>query len=457
MRIKVCDLPQRLLIGLSGGADSVALLLLLLDGGAQVTAVHVNHGLRGAESDADEAFVRALCEKRAVPLLVYRAEPPAHPSENWAREARYGFFRKAMQESRSEALVLAHHRDDQAETLLLHLLRGAGLSGLTGMAERTTVDGLCILRPLLAYSRAELRAYLLEREQPWREDASNADARYLRNALRNDVLPRLEQLLPGAGARIAQTAALLREEDAAIASLAARFLASHPGDALPIADLRDQPAGMQKRILRAWWATMAVPREERSLSADQTAALHALVDAPASTRCNLPGGWHGQRGWTHLHLIPPIEAAGLREIPALESPLLRAENFAGDPGDGQRSQAIPRAWLAACTVRSRRKGDFIRPFGSQGRQSLQDYLVNRRIDAAFRDRVPLLCRGSEVLLAGGVGAGCIPPMNEMDDPVLLRWTSAFPWQRDRKKKEDYPRDRDQCEDLRGLEEHSCHP
>ncbi len=426
--IKLHDLPQRLLVGLSGGADSVALLLLLLDEDAQVMAVHVNHGLRGAESDGDEAFVRDLCAQRNVPLLVYRADPPEHPSEAWAREARYGFFRRAMQETHSDALVLAHHRDDQAETLLLHLLRGAGLTGLTGMAEHARVEEMNILRPLLAYSRAELRAYLNEKKQPWREDASNADPRYLRNALRTDVLPRLERLIPGAAARLAQTATLLREEEAALVSLADSFLAAHPGDALPLARLRDQPGGLQKRILRAWWTRIAAPREERSLTALQTEALQSLMDAPASTRCNLPGDWHGQRGWTHLHLISPEEAAQMQETLALESPLLRVEAFAGDPGDGQGRQALPRAWLAACTVRSRRKGDFIRPFGSQGRQSLQDYLVNRRIDAAFRDRVPLLCRGSEVLLAGGVGAGHIPRMNEMDDPVLLRWTAAFPWQ-----------------------------
>ena len=131
----------RLLIGLSGGADSVALLHLLLDAGAEVAAVHVNHGLRGAESDGDEAFVRNLCANLNVPLHVYRADPPENPGENWAREVRYGFFRRAMQETGADALVLAHHRDDQAETLLLHLMRGAGLTGLTGMAADTQRDG----------------------------------------------------------------------------------------------------------------------------------------------------------------------------------------------------------------------------------------------------------------------------------------------------------------------------
>lgn len=433
MMNKLQGLPERLLVGLSGGADSVALLLLMLDSGAQVSAVHVNHGLRGEASDGDEAFVRALCEQHGVPLYAYRADPPDDPGEGWAREVRYGYFRQAMEASGADALVLAHHRDDQAETLLLHLMRGAGLNGLTGMSPDTEMEGMRVLRPLLAYSRAELRAYLMDKGQSWREDASNADPRYLRNAVRGELLPVMERLAPGAAQRLAAACALLAEDNAALDALAVEFLKENPGNALPLSALRIQQPGMQKRILRMWWTKVAAPVEERSLSASQTDALRALVDAPASSRCNLPGGWYGQAGWTHLHLIPPEEVQDIPESPALESPLLAVEAYDGDPGDGQGRQAIPRAWLTECTVRSRQKGDFIRPFGCVGRQSLQDYLVNRRIDAAFRDRVPLLCRGSEVLLVGGVGAGGIPHTKENDDPVLLRWTKAFPWQRKREK------------------------
>lgn len=427
--IKLTYLPGRLLVGLSGGADSVALVHLLLDAGCDVAAVHVNHGLRGDAADGDEAFVRILCEALNVPLMTFRADPPENPGEGWAREARYGFFRRAMAETGADALVLAHHRDDQAETLLLHLLRGAGLTGLTGMAADTTLDGMRILRPLLAYGRDELRAYLTERGITWREDGSNGDPRYLRNALRLEVLPVLDRLAPGASARMAATASLLQEDDAALDALAAGFLADHPGLALPLDALKKQPTGLQKRILRAWWTAHAPRTAERSLSAAQTDSLLALLDAPASARCNLPQGWHGQRGWTHLHLVSTNPDAGISEAGALTCPLLAIEPFTGESGDGRGSQAIPRAWLAECTVRSRRTGDVIRPFGSKGSQSLQDYFVNRRIDAAFRDQVPLLCRGSEVLLAMGVGAGNIPRTEEMDDPVLLQWKERFPWQR----------------------------
>lgn len=422
-------MPEHVLAGVSGGADSVALLYLLVRQGKRVCAVHVNHGLRGADSDEDECFVRSLCAKWQVPLRVYHAQPPARASENWAREARYAYFRQAMAETGAEALVLAHHRDDQAETLLLHLLRGAGLTGLGGMAEDTTVDGMRILRPLLAYSRQELHELLAGVGQCWREDASNSDPRYLRNALRAQALPLLERLVPGAAERLATTAKLLRADEAVLSGLTERFLRGHGGaDALPLKALQAEPEGMQRRILRAWWADRAgrtLP--ERTLSSRQTDALLCLLNAPAASRCNLPDDWHGQRGWTHVHLIPPHPVEPMPPQRLTESPLIVVQPFDGAAGDGRRSQAIPSAWLPELTVRTRQTGDWIVPFGSSGRQSLQDYLVNRRVDAPFRDQLPLVCRGSEVLLAGGVGAGGVPRIEDMEAPVLLVWKAAFPW------------------------------
>ena len=421
-------LPSRLLIGLSGGADSVALLQLAHDAGKAAAAVHVNHGLRGAASDGDEAFARGLCDALKVPLLVYRAEPPEHPGEGWAREARYAFFRQAMEATGADALALAHHRDDQAETVLLHLLRGSGLNGLGGMAQDAHVNGLRIVRPLLDCSRDELRQWLRQRGQVWREDESNQDARYLRNALRLDVLPMLERLAPGVSARLAETAALLRADEAVLHAQTMRFLDQHmQGRALPLAPLQAEMPAMQRRILRAWHQCQCGVGEERSLSAQQTEALRALIDANASARCNLPGDWHGQRGWTHLHLVSPEAASSMSPMDALCSPLLTTEPCQGHAGDGKRTQAIPRDMLVGLTVRSRQPGDWIIPFGGSGRQSLQDYMVNRRVDAPFRDAVPLLCRDNEVLLAGGVGAGNIPRMNDTTDHVLLRWQGAFPW------------------------------
>lgn len=424
-------LPHRLLAGISGGADSTALLHLLLCGGYDVTAVHVNHGLRGEASDGDEAFVRQLCDKLGVPLMVYRAEPPENPGEDWARQARMGFFREAMQVTGAEALALAHHRDDQAETLLMHLLRGAGLTGLCGMQPDAVVDGLRIVRPLLGYSRQELQQLLMEAGLSWREDASNADRRYLRNALRLDVLPMLEHLIPGAAERLAVTAGLLRADDEALNAQTVGFLARWGGKAyLPLHELRRQPLAIRRRILRLWWAQMTLQgRKERGLTAEQTESLISLLEASAGAQCSMPGGRLCRVGWTHLHLLADSPSGGISEQSLAKTDRVSVIERCDQPGDGATTQAIPRDMLPDLTVRSRRPGDWIIPFGSAGRQSLQDYFVNRHIDAPFRDRVPLVCRGSEVLLAGGVGAGNIPKQKNWHTCVLLRWNEEFPWQR----------------------------
>lgn len=422
-------LPHRLLAGISGGADSTALLYLLLCGGYDVTAVHVNHGLRGDASDGDEAFVRQLCDQLGVSLLVYRADPPENPGEDWARRARMGFFREAMRATGAEALALAHHRDDQAETLLMHLLRGAGLTGLRGMQPDAVVDGLRIVRPLLGYSRQELQHLLTDAGLSWREDASNADRRYLRNALRLDVLPMLEELIPGAAERLAATAGLLRADDEALNAQSVGFLARWGGESyLPLHELRRQPLAIRRRILRLWWAeSTGGGRKERNLTAEQTERLISLLEASAGAQCSMPGGRLCRVGWTHLHLLPDGPSGAISEQLLLETDRLSVMERCDQPGDGATAQAIPRDMLTDLTVRVKRPGDWIIPFGSTGRQSLQDYFVNRHIDAPFRDRVPLVCRGSEVLLAGGVGAGNIPRLNDLNTCVLLRWNEEFPW------------------------------
>lgn len=409
-------LPRRLLVGLSGGADSVALAWLLMQENLELCAVHVNHGLRGAASDGDEAFVRQLCREWNLPLDVYRAMPPERPGEDWARQARYGFFRQAMEKHGAEAIALAHHRDDQAETFLLHLLRGAGMTGLTAMAPDSRVLGVRVIRPLLGVSRQELRDMLARENIPWREDESNRDTHYLRNALRCQVLPLMEQLAPGASGRIAAAAELLRLDEAALEEQAQALVTEKAY--LPLCGLNGLPEGLLHRVLRRWWQCCAAPAEERSLSRLQTEALAGLVVAPVGSKCNLPMGWQGCRGWTHLHLL------GGQSTFAVQ---LKVSQGAASPGDGCRAQAMPAALYTQCVVRTRQPGDWIRPYGQDGRQSLQDYLVNRHVDAPFRGSIPLLCLGSQVLLAAGIGAGAVPRFDPAKDNVMLSWTGDMPW------------------------------
>lgn len=427
---KLLPLPGNVLLGMSGGADSMALCRLLMclreRGHVAFSAVHVNHGLRGNASDGDEQFVRDFCEDNDIPLRVKRLTPPDHPGENWAREARYAAFRETLAETGAQAVCLAHHRDDQAETLLLHLMRGTGLTGLCGMRRESTVLGVPVIRPLLAFSREELRAALVEAGQDWREDDSNGTDAYLRNRVRHELLPLMESMIPGATARMAGTAELLQPEEALLQRMAEESLTKAGETYLPLGALEQTEVEMHPRLVRTWLEGLSLDRQ-------QTAALCALKDATVGETCNLPGGLQGYRGYRCLH-VTGDEVSVYPETPvtgegsfSLGGVTLTVCSGGVNPGDGRRVQEMPRSLLNECILRTRRPGDFIRPFGMAGQQSLQDYFVNRRIDAPFRDVIPLLCRGSEVLLVCGVGAGDIPRWSREEDNLRLTWTGTMPW------------------------------
>ncbi|MBR4081618.1 MAG: tRNA lysidine(34) synthetase TilS [Clostridia bacterium] len=422
--------PGHVLLGLSGGADSMALCRILMclreRGHVAFSAVHVNHGLRGQESDGDEQFVRDFCLRHDIPLIVTRLTPPEHPGENWAREARYAAFADALRTTGAQAVCLAHHREDQAETLMMHLMRGAGLTGLCGMRPESVTLGVPVVRPLLEISRAELRDALGAARQPWREDGSNATDAYLRNRVRRQLLPMMETLLPGAEERIARTAVLLQPEDALLTRMAQDALKGAGETYLPLRLLQDAPAELHPRMMRTWLADYAI-------TGVQMAAMCALADMPVGATCNLPGGRQGYRGYRCIHVTggkvkasAPVAVTGEGAYAAGGVTLMVSPGSV-NPGDGRYAQEMPASLLEGCEVRTRRTGDVIRPFGMAGTQSLQDYLVNRRVDAPFRDRIPLLCRGSEVLLVAGVGAGNVPRWGGSDDMMRLTWNGCMPW------------------------------
>ena len=425
-----------LLAAVSGGADSVALLRLLCEerdrrpDDLTLYAIHVNHGLRGADADADEAFVLALCGRLRVPCRAVRLTPPAHPSEDWAREARY---RALTAEARrlGAAVVLAHHSRDQAETLLLHLLRGSGLNGLCGMRPVSGRDGVTLLRPLLAVSPEALRAYLTRLGQDWREDASNAADDYLRNRVRHHLLPMMEELAPGAAGRLAGTAERLRADEEALAAAAEHFLTAHSAERLldkPATAL--QPEGLRARILRQWVLreTGLVPDEPHTR---QLTRLLQTTGVPAE----LGHGWSVYGGTAYLHLLNTRDAPPPREELPLTGPgtytlgqaTVTVTRAAAMRGAGKTFQYIPEDMADGLVLRTRRTGDRLRPFGQKGSQSLQDYLVNRHVDAPFRDRLPLLCRGSEVLWVAGIGGGDVPDVTGRSGLYRLELGGVCPW------------------------------
>src|SRR5713101_543462 len=230
-----------ILVGLSGGADSVALMHALLDlrerFGMRIAAAHLNHRIRGLESDRDENFVREMCARLGIELNVARARGLDADSANLeerARDARYRFLNRAADALGADFIALAHHADDQAETVLMRMLRGAGSAGLAAMAERGPGR---LIRPMLGLFRAEILAYLRARGFAFVEDSSNRSSEILRNRIRTELVPMLERdYAPGLRRRLVEIAGEMRSVDDFMAAAASiEFAAMRSEDALDVA------------------------------------------------------------------------------------------------------------------------------------------------------------------------------------------------------------------------------
>ncbi len=437
LRLKLSPIEAgKYLIGLSGGADSVALVTMLIpdmrSGKIRLMAVHVNHGLRAEASDEDERFCTALCKKEGIPLVTFRADLAGRTDEDSARKARYAAFRAQYEAYGADALILAHHADDQAETFLMRLLRGAGTEGLACMKADAEAEGMRILRPMLSIRRDEIRDALRKDGISWREDESNLDTAYLRNRIRQELIPAMEQISGTAVRKISEAARLTDEDNRVLNELALDITGRvADGPVLDAEALQTEPEALQKRVLRIWWQENAPALPEHTLSTAQTEALRGLLDIQRG-KINLPGETHAVRSGRYLFLklpgtaIPePVTVTGPETV--FGSFRLTASASEGNPGDGRHAQEVPQGFARGCVIRTRQPGDRIRPFGSSGSRKLQDYLTDRKIPEPFRDMIPLLCRDQEVLLVCGVGAGDIPGWNPDTPTERLTWHGKTPW------------------------------
>ncbi len=432
---------DRLAVGLSGGADSVALLLMLRERhGGGLLAVHVHHGIRGEAADGDERFCRELCAREGIPLRVERLDLGPDCSEDRARQARYAALRRVCAEEGITRLALAHHMDDQAETLLLRLIRGSGTAGLGAMAAESEWYGLTVLRPLLGFAREALRRWLRERGQDWREDESNADPRYLRSRVRTELLPLMESMNPGMAARLSRTAALLREDEDMLTASAEALLLQDGGPRWLRAEaLTAAQPPVQSRALRLWWERAhGLELPEHTLSYEQTLGLRALAGAPSGTGRNLPDGWRAVRGAHFLHLVPPDtepdEPLPLRETRSLNGLTVSLTARQGEEADGKRTAVLPPETADRCVLRTPRPGDVITPEHSGHARPLREFLRARGVETPFRRWIPVLCSGSEVLMVPGLGRS--EQLARAADGLLLRWTGPMPWTNDRTGEED---------------------
>jgi tRNA(Ile)-lysidine synthase len=402
-----------LLVAVSGGVDSVVLLHLLQGlapgAGLRLAAAHLDHGLRGAESAADAAFVVALCERLNVPLLAARRTVHRRPGESLqaaARRVRYRFLRAAVRRSGARAVATAHHADDLAETVLMRLLAGAGSAGLAAMARPR--PGL--LRPLLDHPKGDLIAYAEARSLTFREDGSNRDPKYARNRLRTEVLPALAAVQPNVVAALGREARLLADEADFIARAAAEAWKSI-GDAGGPAGTPGLPAGATT-LARAGLAALH-PAVARRLVADLvarlpgrrgTAAVEAVLDlarGPSGRVADLGGGVRAEARYGLLVLAParaerdPDAGAVTLRVPGL-TPVpwaglsIEAAYRAADGAKGW-IYVDPEAVTLPLVARPRRAGDRFRPAGMGGRsRSLKRLLIDRKVPRDARDRVCLV-------------------------------------------------------------------
>lgn len=305
------------LVGVSGGLDSMALWHALRAAGyTGLVVVHVDHGLRGAESEADAAFVQAEAERLGTPCEIRRVDAAAHARarklsiEAAARELRYAAFAEVAAARGCGEVFLAHHADDRVETVLMHLFRGTGSRGLAGMAEqsRRNVDGveLTLLRPLLGVFRETLEAYASAHRILWREDASNADGFALRNRIRHRLLPEIESVF-GRDARpaILRAADLAALDEAWARGILGELPLSRCGAGLDVAALRTRPEASRQRLLLAWLRASGVP----DCGLDEVRRCGTVLLATGSpAKASLPGGHHVRRRGGTLFIEPPEPA-----------------------------------------------------------------------------------------------------------------------------------------------------
>jgi tRNA(Ile)-lysidine synthase len=285
---------KKIAVAVSGGADSVFLLTTLHQLNRAHAILHVNHKLRGADSDADEAFVRALAAQHCLPFHTAALSPAEGNTEQEARRLRYRFFLDCISQNLCDAVATGHTLDDQAETVLFRFLRGSGTAGLSGIRPATT-DG--IVRPLLTLRRDEIRAWLTAQDIPWREDISNTNLDFQRNRIRHNILPELAQLNPSLPDVLASTAAWARDEEdywtAELDRLEPLYLRPAAGTVIPetvIVDIEPferLPTALQRRLLRR--AIGQVRGDLRAIGFHHVEAIRALMQTrEGSGRIQLP-------------------------------------------------------------------------------------------------------------------------------------------------------------------------
>jgi tRNA(Ile)-lysidine synthase len=441
---RLFEAGETVVVAVSGGADSVALLDILVHLEAErlrLVVAHLNHGLRGAASDADEEFVSGLASGYGIPFVVQRADVAALARgsktslEDAGREARYAFFAETARAHGATSIAVAHHLDDQAETVLIRLLRGAGGSGLSAMGSRS--QGM-LKRPLLQISRAQLESYLKGRGLSFRTDASNADTAILRNSIRHELIPLLRKYNPKISERLAATAEILSCDEVLLGQVTGqayeRLAQSEKGDPaavlLELEGLAKEPRGLRLRLYRR--ALLELRGDLKHIALAHLEAIDRLVSSERpNARLNLPGDCSVVRSYGRVRFealqLPAdsawelvIEGEGNHILPAGEQLLVqrvpRPETL--DSGSRRVVYLSPAQALFPWLLRGFIPGDRFTPLGMSGAQKIKDLFINQKIPPAERRCIPLLFSRGRILWVLGVRQADEARVSDGDQTVL---------------------------------------
>ncbi len=431
---------ETIVVGISGGADSVALLHLLLSlnetgsWALRLHAAHLNHQLRGRAADEDALFVEDLCRQRRVPCTSVsidvraRAKAERVSVEQAARQCRFEFLERVALRQSASKIVVAHHADDNAETILYRIIRGTGLRGLAGIRPiRPLRPGstIRIVRPLLGFRRTEIEAYLQERQLPFRHDASNDAEIYTRNRIRLTVLPLLrEQFNPQVEEALIRLAEQARELNDYLAETGKRMLEAIVVEhddrqiVLHCPSLVRRPRVIQMQLIRQTLLRLGIPEGELTYAHLNRVADLASESAGSKT-LDLPAGFRISRRYTRL-VLERLDDLPLDDVPTDEVRLLMEgttplpacrlqitlDSFSVSGSQitehirqrqSQADQLCYEEWLDADHVhppllaRSRRPGDRFYPLGMTGMKKLSDFLIDQKVDVELRDRTAVVC------------------------------------------------------------------
>ena len=399
---------DRVLTAVSGGADSVCLALVLKELGIEIAIAHVNHGLRGEESDADEVFTKELAQSLGVSFFSRKVTLSGPNLEAAGREARRAFFDEVCRQNGLSKIALAHTRNDRVETFLMNLLRGSGSEGLVSMAPVTENT----IRPLIQSGREEVEAYLKEQNQSWRTDSTNFDLGFARNRLRHATIPKLaSNFNPNLIDTLARTVEILEGEDAWMRALTNEWLSRNGTKeqddfVIRVAGLESAPVGLVRRVLRA--ALRMAGSELRDVSFDHVEAIRALLETGKSGKIvEIPGGLVVAREFGRLVFREPaagsleyeyeLKIPGEVHIPELGK-VFRAEIVEAEANDSLGLRVFVDAESIGPYVRIRnwKPGDYYRPVGLPAGK-LKKLFQRARIPRGHRMRWPVIVADSTIV------------------------------------------------------------